>query len=162
MQTPSYGNTGTPEPPRYIRAQFADMADPLTTRDAVFVGARTMAEIDVPAGVFVVESEAGTLYTRNLGKAAKYRKSPTDNVRAAILGYTETKQFVMSSGKPLCVVVTKNAQGDRIFEELTTVPRKVLAKQRQGGYEDVAIESPVVTQLVRHFELLAGDNVCHQ
>jgi predicted RNA methylase len=149
---PSIIETGTPEQPINIAAQYRDMLDPNTGKDSVFVGANTddpVKKAKLPDSIFKIESPAGTLYTTNKAKAEAYKADQTDENRAKILGYNEPKSEILNSGKEPQAVVVKDADGYRIAEELTTDPNTVIAKYKKQGYKNIAIESPMQTQINR-------------
>jgi hypothetical protein len=151
-KTPSIVETGAPEKPENITAQFGDMFNPDTGRDAVFVGAKTenpIASKPLPKNVIKVDSPAGVLYTTNKEKADLYTKNPDDVTRSKVLGYNQTKKDVLTSGKQPQAVVVKDANGKRLYEELTTDPDAVIEKYKKQGYKNISLETPIQTQIRR-------------
>ena len=149
---PSILETGTPEPPEQITAQFDDILNPKTGKDTMFVGANTVNPIaskPLPKNIFKVDSPAGTLYTTNKAKADEYSADFLDETRAKVLGYNETKKDVLNSGKEPQAVIVKDVDGYRIHEELTTDPNSVIEKYQKQGYKNINVESPMQTQIRR-------------
>ena len=151
---PSLQDTGTPERPDNITAQYDDMFDPNTGRDSVFIGANTPNPyngIPLDKNVIRVDSATGTLYTTNKVKADQYRQNPLDETRASVLGYSQPKSDLMTSGaiNNAQVVVVTDPNGKRLFEEATSDPNSVIDKYRKQGYKNIAVESPEQTQINR-------------
>jgi len=142
---PSIKEAGLPENPTDIQAQFEDMLSQKTGRDSVFVGAYTKNPINdnaLPKNIFKVPSKAGVLYTTNKKKADKYFKSPTDDVRASVLGYTQSKSKIFSGDiakNPPKIVTVRDDNSRILFTEATNTPDAVVKKYSDRGYKNVSI-----------------------
>ncbi len=122
-----------PEPVTDIKAQLQQLANPDSTRDAVFVAKGTPMPRNIPQGVMRVLRPEGTLLTTNTAKAALFRKGPVDDTRMAhILGFPETKQEAMASGAPR-VVQAKDAAGNVVSEMLASPQGENTARAAAAG-----------------------------
>lgn len=96
----------TAEPSEDLAAQVAELTNPKSARDAVFVAEGNEAQIPpLPAGVKrVARPGVGTLLTSNPRKAARFKNGPiNDSVIAGLLGLPETKADALASGDPVAV-----------------------------------------------------------
>lgn len=126
---------GLPESTKQIKAQFRDMLNPKTARDSVFIGKLTENPIkSKPDAVLKVTTDAGILYTTSKEKALNFKKNPSQETIAKILDFGQTKEQVITEGKPASTVVVYDKEGNRIAEELTTNPPEVTSKYQDKGY----------------------------
>ena len=131
---------GLPETPEQVLAQYDDMLNPSTKRDVVFVGANTVNQILSTDDVCEVIEESGTLYTTNNNKFEKYIYSITDDTRAELLGFNQSKNDILNSGIDPIMIIVKNGDGVRLYEEATIEPDAVVNKYKKQGYEHITAE----------------------
>lgn len=141
----------TPESAAQIAAQMRALADPNSTKDAVFVAKGNESAIpkQLPNGVQKITRDAGTLITSNQKKASAYQNAPAldDRMMADLLGYPESKETAIG---PNSVVVQAKDKGGNVVSEMASSPGRVtenaaaLAKQAPGG--SIEVKSPVQMQ----------------
>jgi site-specific DNA-cytosine methylase len=146
----------TPEPAGDIAAQIAAVADPTSTKDAVFVAAGNQNAIpdQLPEGMIRVDREEGTFLTTNPQKANQFNAAPqlSDVDMAALLGYPEDKASAVSGNNPH-VVQGRDAAGNVVAEAAasdagTGATQAAIASQvPEGG--TVEITTPEAVQAER-------------
>lgn len=134
--------TGTTrEPPADVHAQVRAMLDPKSTKDAVFVSSPNVADLpkDIPAHVQRIDTPAGTLLTTDAAKADAFRRAPTDDTLASVLGYPQTKSEVLGrwasgeTGQPV-IVQAHDAGGNIVSQALTSPDRVDETRQALTGH----------------------------
>ncbi len=120
--------TPVPEPDSDIRAQIAAMLDQAHPKMAVLiVPGNEVPDLPSPLGVYRVETENGTLLTRDAFSASLIANDPSDLNMAAVLGYPEDKWLV----------------GERCGGEHVVLARAVQARDGNGNVVSEAFASPV-------------------
>lgn len=136
----------TPEPAEDIAAQIAEMANPKSSRDTVFVAEGNESAIPdvLPEGVrLLARPGIGTLLSTNAGKLTRFRKKNLGDADIAqLLSYPETKQEIAATGQPPVAVVAKNPDGSVPVSMVSSpkgVGRAKLEARRQAPKAEVAV-----------------------
>jgi len=122
-----------PDPDSDLRAQLAQVANPASSKDAMFVP---------PAA----------LITTNPAKAKQFSKGPVDDeMMAKLLGYPETKRQAIGSGMPLSVQGI--AGGGVAHEGLSSfgkLPAAIAAARAAVPGGQVRVTTPLAALIRRH------------
>ncbi len=152
-QQPSY-----PEPLANIEAQLAEMANPESPKDTVFVAEGTQLPESVPEGAQVVEGRTGTLITTNPQKAKLFQKDEAEVPR--LLGYARSKeeiaQTVDETGEQPMVAVVRNDEGVPIHEEVIAPgqeqPATLRLQQEYGRPVEIVDPMDVIAERTERIE----------